>query len=163
MNDVYPGGYNQYPMASPIFLKEHILVRDYGPKPFVINIAKAAKQNYVFRNVLWTGDHLQATLMCIPVGGDIGLEIHRNHDQFIRLEQGQGVVKIGDRKERLDFQVHVSNDYAIFIPAGKWHNIVNTSYVPLKLYSIYAPPEHPRGTVHATKENAEAAEGNHGR
>jgi mannose-6-phosphate isomerase-like protein (cupin superfamily) len=99
--------------------------------------------------------------MCIDVGEDIGLEIHPDLDQFLRIEQGQGLVMMGDRRNRLDFQEKVCDDYAIVIPAGKWHNLINTGNVPLKLYSIYAPPQHPRGTVHETKEDAQAAEEHH--
>lgn len=98
---------------------------------------------------------MQLTLMSINVGQDIGLEMHPDVDQFIRIEQGQGLVKMGDRKDRLDFQASVRDDYAFIIPAGKWHNLINTGNVPLKLYSIYAPPEHPFGTVHKTKADAE--------
>ena len=128
-----------------------IELRDYGPEPFVVNINQAAKENNNFRTALWTGRHLQLTLMSINVGEDIGLERHPNVDQFIRIEQGQGLVQMGDSECRLDFQHYVSDDYAIFIPAGKWHNLINTGNIPLKLYSIYAPPQHPHGTVHAVK------------
>lgn len=128
-----------------------IELRDYGPEPFVVNINQAAKQNTNFRTALWTGRYLQLTLMSINVGEDIGLEIHPDVDQFIRIEQGQGLVKMGDHECRLDFQRYVYDDFAIFIPAGKWHNLINTGNIPLKLYSIYAPPEHPHGTVHVVK------------
>ncbi|MDQ5983883.1 MAG: cupin domain-containing protein [Eubacteriales bacterium SKADARSKE-1] len=131
---------------------------DYGPKPFVINIEQATKQNKAFRRVLWTGHHMQLTLMSIPVGGDIGLEIHPNLDQFIRIEQGRGLVKMGDSKNNLNFQRPVSPDFAFIIPAGTWHNLINTGNRPIKLYSIYAPPQHPKGTIHLTKTDAEAAE-----
>jgi mannose-6-phosphate isomerase-like protein (cupin superfamily) len=94
-------------------------------------------------------------LMNINVGDDIGLEMHFDLDQFIRIEEGRGIVMMGDRKDQLDFRARVYDDYAIFIPAGKWHNLINIGRTPLKLYSIYAPPEHPRGTVHKTKEDAE--------
>jgi mannose-6-phosphate isomerase-like protein (cupin superfamily) len=136
-------------------------LRDYGPRPYVVDINKATKQNNTFRTALWTGEHLQVTLMSINVSDDIGLEIHPNVDQFIRIEEGQGLVKMGNSKERLDFQAKVRDDFAIMIPAGTWHNIINTGNRPLKLYSIYAPPEHPRGTVHMTKADAEAAEKSH--
>lgn len=138
-----------------------IELKDYGPEPFVVNIEEATKQNNTFRTALWTGSHLQLTLMSIKVGEDIGLEIHPTLDQFIRIEEGQGLVKMGDRKDRLDFQKKVCDGFAIIIPAGKWHNLINTGNKPLKLYSIYAPPQHPRGTVHETKAIAEAAEANH--
>lgn len=133
-------------------------LRDYGPEPYVVNIAEATIQNDYFRRALWTGNHLQVTLMSIEVGGEIGLEIHPNVDQFLRIEEGQGVVKIGKKRDMLDFQMDVYDDAAILIPAGTWHNVINTGNTPLKLYSIYAPPQHPRGTVHETKADAEAAE-----
>lgn len=132
-------------------------LKDYGPEPFVININEAAKQNNTFRTALWTGKHLQLTLMSINVGEEIGLEIHPHLDQFIRIEEGQGLVKMGDRKNNLNFQKKVQDDFIFIIPAGKWHNLINTGDMPLKLYSIYAPPQHPKGTVHVTKSAAEAA------
>lgn len=132
-----------------------IKLKDYGPNPFVVNIEKAAKQNNDFRITLWTGEYFQLTLMSIDVGDDIGLEIHPSLDQFIRIEEGQGVVKMGYRKDRLDFHANVRDDYAFIIPAGKWHNLINTGDKPLKLYSIYSPPAHPYSTVHKTKEDAE--------
>jgi len=137
---------------------EKLFVKDYGPKPLAFNINEAAIQNNNYRTTIWTGCYLQITLMSIKVGEDIGLEIHPNLDQFIRIEQGQGIVLMGDRKNVLNFRSRVYDDFAIVIPAGKWHNLINTGCVPLKLYSIYAPPQHPRGTVHKTKSDAEATE-----
>lgn len=138
-----------------------IKLEDYGPEPFVVNIEEATKQNNAYRTALWTGSHLQLTLMSIKVGEDIGLEVHPYLDQFIRIEEGQGIVKMGDRKDKLHFQGKVYDDFAFIIPAGKWHNLINTGNKPIKLYSIYAPPQHPSGTVHETKAIAEAAEENH--
>lgn len=138
-----------------------INLKDYGPEPFVVNIDEVTKQNTNYRTALWTGSHLQLTLMSINVGEDIGLEIHPDLDQFIRIEEGEGLVKMGDRKDRLCFQEKVYDDFAFIIPAGKWHNLINTGDQPLKLYSIYAPPQHPFGTVHETRAIAEAAEHNH--
>lgn len=150
---------NQYtPSYDEAEDNTYIKLKDYGPEPFVVNIEEATKQNNNFRTALWTGDHLQLTLMSIKVGEEIGLEIHPNLDQFIRIEEGQGLVKMGDRKDRLNFQEKVYDDFAFIIPAGKWHNLINTGKKPLKLYSIYAPPQHPKGTVHETKAIAEAAE-----
>lgn len=145
------------------FLNEEVSNRltDYGPGPFVVDIEEVTKQNNTFRTALWTGSHLQVTLMSINVGEDIGLEIHPTLDQFLRIEEGEGVVQMGDSKDRLDFKKKVSDDYAIMIPAGKWHNLTNTGNQPLKLYSIYAPPQHPYGTVHETKAIAMAAEEDH--
>lgn len=131
---------------------------DHGPEPFVLNIALATQQNRTFRTAVWTGEHLQVTLMCIPACGEIGLEIHPHLDQFVRVETGRGLVQMGDSRENLNFQRIVCDGYAFMIPAGKWHNLLNTGNGPLKLYSIYAPPEHPRGTVHLTKAESDEAE-----
>lgn len=141
-------GYNPYGHPFPPS-------RDCGPNPFVVNIEQATVQNNTFRTALWTGSHLQLTLMSINVGDGIGLEIHPNVDQFLRIEQGQGLVMMGESKDRLYYQQRVGDNYAVFIPAGKWHNVINTGRVPLKLYSIYAPPQHPHSTVHPTKRDAE--------
>ena len=137
-------------------------LKDYGPEPFVINIDTATMKNNTYRTALWTGKNLQVTLMSIPIGEDIGLEVHPAGDQFIRIEQGKGLVEMGDRKDSLDYQEELYDDYAIMIPAGKWHNVINTGDIPLKLYAVYAPPEHPRDTIHETKADAEAAEKNYG-
>jgi mannose-6-phosphate isomerase-like protein (cupin superfamily) len=152
----YPCPYwGNMPIFNPGYWKEPVPLRDYGPDPFVVNIEDATLQNSTFRTALWTGKHLQLTLMSINVGDDIGLEMHPDVDQFIRIEQGQGLVMMGDKKDNLYYRRQVCDDYVILIPAGKWHNLVNTGYVPIKLYSIYAPPEHPHGTVHKTKKDAE--------
>ena len=159
--------YNMYPcpyfLNPTMYAEEDALIewKDYGPEPFVVNIEDAARQNNTYRTALWTGSHLQLTLMSLKVGEDIGLETHPNLDQFIRIEEGQGLVKMGDSKNNLDFQRKVYDDFAFIIPAGKWHNLFNTGDKPLKLYSIYAPPQHPHGTVHETKAIAQAAEENH--
>ena len=130
---------------------KRIPLQDYGPRPIVVNIEKATEQNDDFRIALWTGEHLQVTLMSINVGEDIGLEIHPDTDQFIRIEEGQGVVRMGRSEDNLDFQANAREDFAIIIPAGTWHNIINTGNKPLKVYSIYAPPHHPHGVVQETK------------
>ncbi|WP_077620736.1 cupin domain-containing protein [Bacillus sinesaloumensis] len=148
-------GYNQSPMFREMELK------DQGKNPFVIDINEATKQNRTFRTAIWTGDHFQVTLMSLLPGEDIGLEMHSDVDQFLRLEQGYGVVQMGNSKNQLDFVREVRDDYAIVIPAGTWHNLTNVGNVPLKLYSIYAPPNHPFGTVHKTKKIAMEAEEHH--
>ncbi|MEX2461420.1 MAG: cupin domain-containing protein [Paenibacillaceae bacterium] len=137
------------------------VIKDYGTKPFVVNIDKVTKQNNTYRTALWTGKNFQVTVMSINVGDDIGLEVHPTTDQFIRIEEGQGLVQMGDSKDKLDFEEKAYDDYAIMIPAGKWHNLSNTGNKPLKIYVIYAPPEHPYGTVHETKAIAMASEENH--
>lgn len=131
---------------------------DYGKQPLVLNIEDATLSNDNFRVAKWTGSNLQMTLMAIPIGEDIGLEVHDDHDQFLRIEQGKARIEMGLSSDVLDFQSEAEDDYAVFVPAGVWHNITNIGDTPLKLYSIYAPSEHPFGTVHATKSDAEADE-----
>ncbi len=133
-------------------------LKDYGPMAIVVNIEETTKTNNTFRTALWTGKHLQLTLMSINVGDEIGLEMHPDTDQFIRVEQGEGLVKMGYSQNDLTFQRRVTPSDAIIVPAGTWHNIINAGNVPLKVYSIYAPPKHPRGTVHKTRADAMAAE-----
>lgn len=132
-------------------------IGDCGPEPLVVNLDCLAKRNSNYRTTLWTGEHLQVTLMSIPVGGNIGLEMHDNIDQFIRIEDGCALVKMGKCKDNLDYQRRVNSNFAILVPACTWHNIVNIGSTPLKLYSVYAPPKHPFGTVHRTKEEAQCA------
>ncbi|WP_340105431.1 cupin domain-containing protein [Rhodohalobacter sp. 8-1] len=136
-------------------------LKDNGANPFVIDIEKATKENTNYRTALWTGSHLQLTLMSIEVGEDIGLEVHHDIDQFLRIEDGKGLVQMGDSEDQLDFEKQVEDDDVVLVPAGKWHNITNTGDQPLKVYSIYAPPEHPHGTVHETRADGMAAEADH--
>lgn len=127
---------------------------DNGPNCYVANIERMAIQNKNFRTAVWTGCYLQMTLMCIPPCEEIGLEIHSELDQFIRVEQGKALVMMGVYKNQLDFQRIVCRSDGVFIPAGTWHNIINIGKNPLKVSVIYAPPNHPRGTIHHTKEDA---------
>lgn len=128
---------------------------DHGPNPYVLNIEEVTKANDAFRDTLWTGTFLQMTVMSIPAGGEIGAEVHDDHDQFLRLEEGKARVMIGDSEDSLDIDQIVEDDFAIFVPAGKWHNVVNESDAPFKVYSIYAAPDHVKGTFHQTKEDAD--------
>ena len=121
----------------------------------VINIEDKTKENTNFRTVLHTGTQSQLTVMSLKPGEDIGSEVHSVGDQFIRIEQGKG-------KAVLDGVEHdVEDDFAIVIPAGIEHNVVNTGDEDMKLYSIYSPAEHPAGAVHPTKADSEAAEHAH--
>ena len=130
-------------------------IRDYGDHPLVINIDRATKINPNYRTALWTGKYLQVTLMSIPVGGDIGLEMHPDTDQFLRIESGHALVVMGPCRNALTIRNRADGNDAIIVPAGTWHNVINIGNAPLKLYSIYAPPHHPFGTIHRTKEEAE--------
>jgi mannose-6-phosphate isomerase-like protein (cupin superfamily) len=128
---------------------------------WVGNIEDATKSNSSFRTVLFTGTHTQLTVMSLRAGEDIGWEVHGHLDQFIRIEQGQARVDLGEGKDTVSEQHKVGDDWALIIPAGIWHNVVNTGDGDLKVYSLYSPPEHPAGTVHATKSEADAAEHDH--
>lgn len=130
--------------------------KDYGPDPFMADISRATRDNTNYRAALWTGDHLQTTLMSIPAGGEIGLEVHPDTDQFLRVESGRGTAMMGPRRDDLNYRGPVNDNTAVFVPAGTWHNVVNTGYRPLQLYAIYAPPHYPHGTVHVTKAQADA-------
>lgn len=125
---------------------------------WVGDIEQATIENETFRTVLWTGDHSQLTVMSILPGDDIGKEVHPDHDQFLRIEQGSGRVEMGPSENEVELTEDVGADWAIVVPAGVWHNVVNTGDGELKVYSLYSPAEHPPGTVHATKADAEAAE-----
>ena len=129
--------------------------KDYGSNPYAVDIEKDTLKNPNFRTTRWTGKNIQLTLMTIPVGGDIGLEVHESNDQFLRLEQGKGLVKMGPTKDEVSFEQEVGADWAVFVPAGLWHNITNIGDEPIKLYAIYGPPDHQHGTVHATQADAE--------
>lgn len=125
--------------------------KDHGRKPYVVNIEDATIKHNKFRTALWTGEFIQMTLMSIPVGSEIGLEIHDDTDQFLRLEKGRALVQMGTRKENLDFEREITDDWVILVPSGYWHNITNIGNEPLKIYSIYGPPHHEHGTVERTK------------
>ena len=142
-------------------VKETVELKDFGTHPLVINIEDYTKQNINFRTAIWTGENLQLTVMSIPVGGEVGLEMHDDIDQFLRIEEGEAQVLMGNTAENLDFVRSAGDDDVILVPAGKWHNIVNTGNNELKIYSIYAKPEHPHGTVHTTKVESDAAEHSH--
>lgn len=128
---------------------------------WVGDIEKATKDNGNFRTVLFTGGHTQLTVMRLGPGEDIGLEAHPHLDQFIRIEKGSGRVELGTTQGAVEETHDIEDDWAVIIPAGVWHNVVNTGSGELKLYSLYSPPEHPAGTVHRTKADAEAAEHDH--
>lgn len=122
------------------------------------DIDDETKENRNFRTVRYTGRHTQLTVMCIPAGEDIGREVHRRHDQFLRIEEGYARVELGPSEDEIEETHHLGADWALVVPAGVWHNVVNTGDAELKLYSLYSPPVHLDGTVHHTKAEADAAE-----
>ena len=119
------------------------------------NIEKVTLKNNYFRKVLFTGKHAQLVVMSLKPGEEIGLEVHKGVDQFFRFEQGEATVVIDGKEFR------VSPDDVIIVPAGSLHNITNTTSTDLKLYTIYSPPNHPDGTLHKTKKEAEEYEKSH--
>ena len=124
---------------------------------YVGAIEKLALKNTYFRQVLFTAKHSQLVVMCLQPGEDIGDEVHANVDQFFRIESGEARFVFDEKKERL-----VRDGDGVVVPAGTYHNVINASKTaPLKLYTIYSPPNHPDGTVHRTKAEAEAAERSH--
>ena len=125
--------------------------QDHGTKPWVVNIEELTTSNQNFRTTWWTGKQLQMTVMSIQPGDDIGLEVHQKGDQFIRVEEGTARVQMGTSKANLSYDKTVGDDWAMFIPEGYWHNISNAGNEELKVYVLYAPPEHPAGTTHPTK------------
>ncbi len=122
------------------------------------DIERLTLDNTTFRTVVHTGEHAQLTVMSLLPGEAIGWESHHNRDQFLRIEQGQARVDFGRSEDAVDESHDVGDDWAFIVPAGVWHNVTNTGSGEVKLYSLYSPPEHPDGTVHRTKAEAEAAE-----
>ena len=131
-------------------------IRDIGPDPQSFDIERATKENTSYRSVAWSGRYLQVTLMSIPVGGDIGLEVHHETDQFLRLDAGSGRVQMGAAKDSLTFDTEVTDGWCVLVPAGTWHNITNIGQTPMQIYAIYAPAHHKPDKVHVTAEAAEA-------
>ena len=123
-------------------------------KGYVGAIEELTLENTNFRQVLFTAAHSQLVLMCLQPGEEIGDEVHPSVDQFFRIERGEARFVLAEKEERL-----VHDGDAVVVPAGTYHNVINTSKpAQLKLYTIYSPPNHPDGTVNKTKADAEAAE-----
>jgi mannose-6-phosphate isomerase-like protein (cupin superfamily) len=121
---------------------------------YVNNIEKDTLENENFRKVLNTAEHSQLVVMSLLPGEEIGNEVHPKVDQFIRIEQGSGKAVLDNGAEEHELE----DNFAIVIPAGTWHNIINTGSKKMKLYTVYTPPNHPVGTIHATKADADKAE-----
>ena len=125
---------------------------------WINDIEKLTIENATFRTVLFTGAHSQLTVMSLKPGEEIGNEVHSDHDQFLRIEQGSARVELSTNQHAVEETSEAEHDWAIIIPAGVWHNVINTGDDELKLYSLYSPAEHPDGTIHLTKADADAAE-----
>lgn len=133
-------------------------MKDNGPGPNAFDIESATRENEHYRTVVWTGRYLQVTLMSIPVGQSIGLEAHPETDQFLRIDAGRGRAVMGPAEDRLDFQQDVSDGWSVQVPAGVWHDVINTGDEPLRLYVVYAPVHHAPGIAQWTSEDAERDE-----
>ncbi len=133
-------------------------IKDVGPQPQSFALEKATLENTSYRAVAWSGKYLQLTLMSIPVGEDIGLEAHPETDQFLRLDAGRGRVQMGPTKDQLDVDQEVTDGWAIFVPAGTWHNVTNIGDEPMQLYAVYAPVHHASGKIHTTAADAQRDE-----
>lgn len=125
---------------------------------WVGDIEDVTESNTNFRTVVFTGKHLQLTTMALQPGENIGWEMHDHLDQFLRVEAGAGTLRLGTAADDVTEEHAVEGDWAMIIPAGVWHDVVNGGDEPLKLYSLYGPPDHPAGTVHVTKAEADEAE-----
>jgi mannose-6-phosphate isomerase-like protein (cupin superfamily) len=121
-------------------------------KAFIADIEDRTEANSDFRHVIYTGPHMQLVLMALEPGEEIGEEVHEGTDQFFRVEDGKGEIWIDGQKTPIE------SDTGIVIPAGTRHNIRNTGRKPLRMYTLYAPPQHPDGTIHRTRAEAVAAE-----
>lgn len=131
---------------------------DQGARPFVTNLNQDAINNTYFRATRWTCKNMQLTLMSVPIDSDIGLDVHLNSDQLFYIERGSALVLMGRCQECLDYQSQIYNDYTVLVPAGIWHNIINTGHDELKMFSIYAPSLHPHGSIYESKEEEEVYE-----
>ncbi len=125
------------------------------------DVERAALDNTDFRRVLFTGEHSQLVVMCLRAGEEIGLEMHDDVDQFFRVERGTATVTMAARADDVERTEFLADGGAVIVPAGTWHNVVNSGASSLALYTIYSPPNHPDGTVHPTKADADAAEAEH--
>lgn len=121
------------------------------------NVEGAAWANGYFREVLWTAKHLQLVVMSLEPGEEIGLEVHEGHEQFIQVVSGRATVTLGPSMDEVAEAHDIEAGWAALISAGTWHNVINRGETELKLYTLYAPPEHPDHTVHRTKADATEA------
>lgn len=134
------------------------MIEDVGPKPSSFDLETATRENEHYRAVAWSGKYLQVTLMSIPVGESIGLEAQELVGLGVRLDAGRGRVMMGPSKDELTFEQDVTDGWCALIPAGTWHDVVNTGDEPMRLYAVYAPVHHAAGKVQPTAADAAADE-----
>ena len=123
---------------------------------WIDDLEMRSKTNTNFREVLFTGNYLQLTTMCLAPHEEIGGEVHSEHDQFLRIEKGHARIQLGKSQDEVNDQHDVGEGCAVIVPAGVWHNVVNIGEFDLKLSSLYAPPAHAVETVHPTRSEAQA-------
>lgn len=133
----------------------HHDVEPSADDPWAVDIEELTVGNENYRSAVWTGKYIQLALMTLQPGERIDPELHDNHDQFIRIEEGEAQVLMGKEKDNMTFDKIVGDDWAILIPAGYWHEVINTGDTELKLYTVYGPPEHKPRTLHKTYAEAE--------
>ena len=131
---------------------------DMGPAPAHFSLPAAAMENRAFRRTLWTGDRLQLTVMYLAPGEDIGTEMHPDVDQLLRVEEGRALLRYGPCRSAIRDEGYMRKGDVFLVPAGTYHNLINVGRSPLRLSSVYAPPNHPKGTVHQTKADAQKEE-----
>ena len=139
----------QSPVMSPV---------DTGPEPAAFDLERATTENSNYRTVAWSGTYLQVTLMSIAPGESIGLEMHAETDQFLRLDAGRGKAQMGSAPDHLTFEQEVTDGWCLLVPAGTWHDVTNTGEEPMRLYAVYAPVHHAAGKVQPTAADAERDE-----
>ena len=130
---------------------DHKCKNEHGGDVYTLNVEKSANKNHNFRESVWTGKYLQMTLMSIASSNDIGIEMHADTDQYIRIEHGYALLLTGCDENHLNDRQRLCKGDAVFIPAGTWHNIVNIGRCTLKVSSVYAPPHHPKCTLQPNK------------
>ena len=134
---------------------------DMGGEPWALDIEEATLQNEDYRVANWTGEYMQLVFMSLKPGEIIDLEKHDGHDQFIRIEKGDALVQMGLSEDNFSYEKRVTDDWAIMIPAGYWHRIENIGEGSLKLYTLYGPPEHQKGTRSVSYEEAKESHDHH--
>lgn len=133
----------------------YMKLTDYGKNPLIANLSQIAMENDTFRAAIWTGSYAQVTVMCISPYEEIGTEYHGDTDQILFVVDGYASVEMGKCRCQMDWKKKACKGDMIIVPAGTWHNVINSGRVPLKLASVYAPPRHKKGTVHITKADAD--------